>query len=80
MKRLKNKEHYQSFLIKKISKTIANNYLSIKNIVDVNSVIIEHPKTSHKSFKTVAKGGKVGSNSSLYSDTKKVKSFWTKKI
>ena len=60
----------------KISKTIRNNYLSTKNfenlnIVDIKSVITEHPKTSQK----LSKIEKAGSNSSLYSDTKKVKSF-----
>ena len=37
----------------KISKNIKNNYLSTKNfenlnIVDIKSIIAEHPKTSHK--------------------------------
>ena len=48
---------------------------------------MEHPKTSHKLFKTIRqaeKVSKVGSgkicNSSLYSDTKKVKLFLTKKM
>ena len=44
-------------------------------MVDVKSVATEHPKTSHKLSKTTGKGEKVGSNSSLYSDTKKVKNF-----
>ena len=59
----------------KISKTIRNNYLSTKNfenpnIVDKKSVITEHPKTSHKLSKTIRQAEKVGSNNSLYSDTK----------
>ena len=37
------------------------------NIVDIKLVITDHPKTSHKLSNTE----KVGSNSSLYSDTKK---------
>ena len=44
------------------------------NIVNIKSVIIEHPKTSHKLSKTIRqteKVSEVGSNSSLYSDTKK---------
>ena len=66
------KEHYQSFIRKKkykFSKKIRNNYLS--TIADINSVITKHPKTSHKLPKTE----RVGSNHSLYSDTKKVKTF-----
>ena len=41
------------------------------NIVDIKSVITRHLKTSRKLSKTK----KVGSNSSLYSDTKKFKFF-----
>ena len=37
----------------------------IPNIVDTKSVIAEHPKTSHKLSKTIGKGEKVNSNSSL---------------
>ena len=40
------------------------------NIVDIKSVITEHPKIAHKLSKTIRKT-KVDSNSSLYSDTKK---------
>ena len=36
-----------------------------------NPNITEHPKTSHKLFKTIRQAGKVGSNNSLYSDRKK---------
>ena len=78
------KEHYQSFIKKKnkkkhheISKTIRNNYLSKTfenpNIVNIKSVITEHPKTSHELSKTITQAEKVGSNSSLNSDTKKKK-------
>ena len=45
------------------------------NIVDTKSVITEHPKTSHKLSKTIRQAEKVGSNNSLYSDTKKAKVF-----
>ena len=45
------------------------------NIIDIKSVIIEHPKTSHKLSKTIRQAEKVDSNSSLYSDTKKVNIF-----
>ena len=44
------------------------------NIVDIKSVIIERPKTSHKLSKIIRKAEKVsqvGSNTSLYSDTKR---------
>ena len=56
----------------KISQTIRNIYLSTKtfenpNIVDIKSVITEHPKASHK----LSKIEKVDSNNSLYSDMKK---------
>ena len=44
------------------------------NIVDIKSVITEHSK-SLELFKTITHAEKVGSNMSLYSDTKKVKIF-----
>ena len=44
------------------------------NIVDIKSVITEHSK-SLELFKTITHAEKVGSNRSLYSDTKKVKIF-----
>ena len=43
--------------------------------VDTKSVITEHPKTSHKLSKTIGKDEKVGSNTTLYRDTQKVKFF-----
>ena len=49
------------------------------DFVDIKSVITEHPKTSQKLFKTIGKGEKVGSNSSLYSD-RKSEIFRMKKI
>ena len=77
------KENYQSFLKKKNRKSIkqpeAITYqpktFENPNITDIKSVIAEHLKTSHKLSKTIKKGKKVGSNSSLYSDTKKCESF-----
>ena len=36
--------------------------------VDIKSVITVNPKNSHNLSKTIGKGEKVGSNSSLYSD------------
>ena len=53
----------QSKIIIQQPKTFEN-----PNIVDIKSVIIEHPKTSHKLPKTIrqaAKVSQVGSNSSL---------------
>ena len=49
------------------------------NIVDTKSVITEHPKISHKLSKTIAKGEKVSSNSSLYSDVEKRENFLNEK-
>ena len=44
------------------------------NIVDIKSIITEHSK-SLELFKTITQAEKVGSNRSLYSDTKKAKMF-----
>ena len=41
------------------------------DIVDIKSIITEHPKTSHKLSKTIRQAENIGSNSSLYKDTKK---------
>ena len=41
------------------------------NTVDIKSVIVTHPKTSHRLFKTVKNAQRVGADSSLYSETKK---------
>ena len=69
---LKNIIH--NLLEKKLK--IKNNYLPTKKfwkpkIVDIKSVIKGHSKTSHKLSKTK----KVGYDSPLYSDAKKVKIF-----
>ena len=52
------------------------------NVVDIKSIAIEHPKTSHKLSSTIRQAEKVShvgsgksSNSHLYSETKKVKIF-----
>ena len=83
-----SKEYCQSFIRKKISKPVKqNNYTATKMIwnpyfVEIKSVIIEHPKISHKLSKTIKQAEKVcqvGCNSSLYNDTKKVNIFWIKK-
>ena len=73
------KGHYQSFIRKKNTKSVEQwdiityqpKFFENLNIVDIKSVITEHPKTSHKLSKTIRQAEKVGSNSSLYSDTKK---------
>ena len=66
------KEYYQS----SIPKPFEN-----PNIVDIKSGIIENPEILHNFFKTKRQGknvSQVDSNSSLYSDTKKVKIFQKK--
>ena len=42
------------------------------NIVEINSDIIEHSKTSHKLSKSIRKGEKIDSNNSFYCDAIKV--------
>ena len=77
------KQHYESFLRKKNRKSIKQSEITtyrpkifqIPNIVNIKSVITEHPKTVHKLSKNIRKVENVESNSSLYSDTKKVKNF-----
>ena len=70
------KEHYQLFIRKrhKISKTLRNTYqlkpFENSNNVDIKSIIAEHQKTSHKLSNTIRQAAKVGSNRSLYGDTK----------
>ena len=76
------REHYQSFISKKNTKSVKQleiityeptQQFENTNIVNIKQVIIEHSKTSHNLSKTIRQAKKVGSNSSLYSDTKKVK-------
>ena len=77
------KEHYQSFFKKKNRKPVKQSEIITyqpktfenPNIVYIKSVITEHPKTSQKLSKVIGKGENVSSNSSLHSDTKKVKIF-----
>ena len=77
------KEHYQSFIWKKNRKLIKQSKIITyqpetfenSNIVDIKSIITEHPETSHKLTKTIRQAEKVGSNSFLYSDAKNVKNF-----
>ena len=81
------KEHYQAFWRKKHRKSVKQLEIILyqpktfenPNIFCKKSVITEYPKTSHKLSKTIGKDEKVGSNSFMYSDTKKVKIFWSKK-
>ena len=77
------KEHYQSFIKKKNRKSVKQSEIIAyqpktfenSNIVNIKSVITEHPKTSHKLSKTMRQAEKVNSNSSFYSATKRVKVF-----
>ena len=81
------KEQYQSFIRKKTTKSVKQSEIITyqpktfenPNIVDIKPVITEHPKTSHKFCKTIRQAEKLGSSSSLYIVTKKVKIFRTKK-
>ena len=77
---LNAKEHYQSRIRKKNTKSVEiTETFENPNIVDIKSVITEHPETSHKLSKTIRQAEKLGSNSSWYSDTKKWKFFKRKK-
>ena len=70
------KEQYQSFIRKKNRKSVKQSKtFDYPNIVDIKSVITDHTETSHKLSKTIRQAEKVDSNSTLYSDTKKVKRF-----
>ena len=81
------KKHYQSFVRKKNAKSVKQSQIITyqlktfenSNIVDMKSVITEHPKTSHKLPKTIREAEKVRSNSSLYSDAKSEKFLNEKK-
>ena len=78
-----SKKHYQSFIRKNNRKSVKQSEIVTyqpkafenPNTVDIKSIITEHAKISHKLSKTIRQAEKVGSNSSLYSDTKKVKFF-----
>ena len=66
------KEHYQLFIKKdtkwvKELEIITHRQRSFEkpNIVDIEQVIREHSKTSHKLCKTIRKTERVGSNNSL---------------
>ena len=62
---LNAKEHYQSLIRKKNTKSVEiTETFENPNIVDIKSVITEHPETSHKLSKTIRQAEKLGSNSS----------------
>ena len=83
------KAHYQSIIRKKNtnslkrSKRITQQANTFENPnIDIKSVIIEHPKTLHKLFKTITQAEKVSqvdANSSLFIETKNSESFSNKK-
>ena len=66
------KKHYQSFTKKKSTKSVKRSEIITykpkafenPNIVDIKSIITEHPKTSHKLSKRIRRAEKVSSNSS----------------
>ena len=69
------KKHYQSFLRKKKRKSVIQSEIityqpKTFNTVDTKSVITENQKTSYDLSKTIRQAEKVGSYSSLYSDTR----------
>ena len=73
------KEHYQSFIGKK-HKISKNHYWSTKNFWKPRYYWYKirfygTSKNSHKLSKAIRQGEKVGSNDSLYNETKKVKVF-----
>ena len=73
------KQHYQLFIRRKKRKSVKQSKIITyqpkpfenPNPADIKSHITEHPKTSHKLSKTIRKAEKIGSNSSVCSDTKK---------
>ena len=86
---LNAKEHYESFLRKKKTKSPKQSNVNTQqtktfenlNIVDIKSIIIEHPKTSNKLIKTIIQTAKVShvgsgrSSSSLYIVIQKSENF-----
>ena len=76
----------QSFITKENTKSVNQskiiNYqpktFQNPNVVGIKSIIIEHPKTSHKWSKTISQAEKVCPNGSLYID-KKTENFLNKK-
>ena len=64
-------------MIKNNCSTTKKKKMEIPKVVEIKSVFIEHPKTSHKLSKTITQAKKVGavknSDCPLHSETKKVK-------
>ena len=83
-----DKKHYQSFIKNKNPKSVKKSEIITyqpktfdnSDIVYIKSVITEHLKTSHKLSETISHAEKVGSSSSLYSDTKMVKIVYTENM
>ena len=81
------KEHYQSFIRKKNTKSVKQSEIITYQPKSFwkprhcwfKSVITEHLKTLYELSKTIRHAEKLGSNSSLYSDIKKEKFFKLKK-
>ena len=80
------KEHYQSFIRKENAKSVKQSETitqKSKTLENSNTVDIkQHSETSYKLSKTTIQAQKVsqvGSNSSLYSDTKKSENFLNEK-
>ena len=75
------KEHYQSYLKRKNTKSVKRSKrithqlktFENPNIVNIKSVIIEHPKTSHKLFKTIRQAVKISQVGSGNSSKKTLK-------
>ena len=71
--------HYQSFIRKKNTKPVKQSEIisyqpktfEKPNIVDIRSIITEHPKTLNKLSKPIRQAKKVDIDGPLYRDTKK---------
>ena len=81
------KELYQSFIRRKKRKSVKQSEIIThqwknfenSNFVDIKLVITEHPEPLHNLFTSIRQAIKVGSNSSLYSDKKKIWMFLKRK-
>ena len=81
------KGRYQSFIRKKNRKSVKQSKIITyqpkpfenSNIVDIKSVLTQHPKSSHKLSNNIRQAAKLGSNSSLYNDTKKANNVLKRK-
>ena len=67
------KEHYRSFVRKKNTKSVKQSEIITyqpktfenPNILDIKSIITEHPNTLHKLSKTIRQAEEIGSDSFL---------------